>query len=367
MPQFEYVDIVIGGIKVAIATKAVSAFMRGRAAPDDRGSLDAYTDAAFKRELEMAGCAVCVRSDAWPAPPVRVSAATLKASSTVFQCSRRSTNSYGPELHTIAHCLHLFPLSVSIIVITDSESSILKVLSFPSLTIRRQLRSEEHALLLFIHAAVAHRRGHGGDFAMMKVKAHSGATDLHSLGNDATDESAKKALENSVPLCSVDFGAFDFPHLISFDISKSILAPEHGAASVWEKCSGDPRRATRRYIQSVYLADWHASASQGAMARYVLSSPHSSSLHELALVAELVREFSQKRPPRCWSDCQAVRGLAGLSLTGSLREGRSLSKLPALLPSGSRGGFAAPPSLPPPPCSRPGQSRWRCRLWPHPP
>ena len=170
------------------------------------------------------------------------------------------------------------------------------MLSFPSLTIRRQLRSEEHALLLFIHAAVAHRRGHGGDFAMMKVKAHSGATDLHSLGNDATDESAKKALENSVPLCSVDFGAFDFPHLISFDISKSILAPEHGSASVWEKCSGDPRRATRRYIQSVYLADWHASASQGAMARYVLSSPHSSSLHELALVAELVREFSRKRP-----------------------------------------------------------------------
>jgi ribonuclease HI len=290
---FQPTILSIGGSSIPLATKRIKAFTM---CPDVLPEVKIFTDASFDENLGLAGCAGCIKTDEWPPAPGRIPARVLSSSKALTICAIKCVSSFAAELHTIAHPLHMLPLSARVSAVSDSLSSVLKISSFPLLPVRRQFRSEERPTLMFITKTVALKKSdmHRGSFDLASVKAHSGALDCLSLGNEAADTKAKEALRRREHhMCSTDFSDFDFQ--VSVWLNHA-LGGDRVKNPVWCRCNGDPRKAVIQLNHRSSLVSWSESKSQGSIPRLLALAAGPLSVDELAASASLVRAFSKRYP-----------------------------------------------------------------------
>jgi hypothetical protein len=165
---------------------------------------------------------------------------------------------YPAELQAIARVLAMFPLSCPLHVHSDSESSLSAIRSYlQHSNERRRLRMAGRPLLQLIHHLLERR---SGDTTLSHVKAHTTATDAHSVGNRLSDYQAN--LSRSKPDRSTPLNLRQLPlskcehHLFITDPAKLVI-------------SDDIRRSVMKQLKTAELQYWSAlpgTDSPGALA-----------------------------------------------------------------------------------------------------
>ena len=101
---------------------------------------------------------------------------------------------YPAELQAIARLLAMLPLSFAVHIHSDSQASIAAVAEFQQqCNERKRLRMAARPLLQLIDHLLHRRKAAGGSARLSHVRAHSRATDMHSVGNRLTDWQANQA------------------------------------------------------------------------------------------------------------------------------------------------------------------------------
>jgi hypothetical protein len=104
---------------------------------------------------------------------------------------------YPAELQAIARALAMLPLSLHLVVHSDSQSSIAAIGAFDSEhNERRRLRMAARTILQLLQSLLVRRRAAGGTARFLHVAAHSDCTDIHSVGNRLADLRANTSRGN---------------------------------------------------------------------------------------------------------------------------------------------------------------------------
>ncbi len=178
----------------------------------------------------------------------------------------RFDSSTQAELTGIFLALLTVPLEVSIIVETDSCTSIAAIRGFPAvvldrLSLRNHVRSPHRAILRAIHAVILEKLDYGSVVDFSHTRSHTSSGNLHACGNRAADAWAAHMREASGAVFRWDWRVFDLP--IQMDIE-----PDGPVANgALRHVIGDPRAAIRRRMLTFHQKRWLASASQSAVVR----------------------------------------------------------------------------------------------------
>jgi ribonuclease HI len=121
-----------------------------------------------------------------------VSGATLIGSN--ITCT---TGVYPAELQAIVRALAMLPLSLHMVIHTDSKASIAAVRSFEEqFNERRRMRMAARPILQLIKNLRERRRLAGGSSGLVHIAAHTINSDIHSIGNRLADLRANSSRGN---------------------------------------------------------------------------------------------------------------------------------------------------------------------------
>ena len=190
----------------------------------------------------------------------RISRATM--SQTVFFGgrieARDGEGNYDAELQAIARALTVVPVDTSVVIHTDSRSSIEAIGRYRSTSnVRRKLRMAGRLQLTLINRLMQVKNEEGAEVKLAWVKAHTkeaSVVSLESVGNRLADHVAGVMCRdtglNSFR-CQMAIPWGDYDPFVTIEDSKT-----------GRPMTGDPRRAATKYLVSESLAEWSASESQ---------------------------------------------------------------------------------------------------------
>jgi len=105
-----------------------------------------------------------------------------------------TTGVYPAELQAIARALSMFPLPYSLHIHSDSQASMAGIEAYSNeVNHRKRLRMAARPLLQLVYHQLTQRRAAGGTVKFEHVRAHSQASDIHSVGNRISDYKANMA------------------------------------------------------------------------------------------------------------------------------------------------------------------------------
>ena len=229
---------------------------RGWGADIEPQTVHAYSDGSYVPEPPASSWAVTIR-DHWldehflhvPSDETQVTAHSVSGA---HMCGASITNTrgiYPAELQAIARTLALFPLSYTLHVHSDSQSSIDAIRSYEQLSNeRRRMRMSAHTLLQLIHHLLRVRQAAGGSVHWHHVRAHTTDTDIHSVGNRLSDYQAN--LRRLSPAVTRPDGLRPLP-LRECERHLSILDQRTGMQVI-----DDVRRTALRQIKRAALTHW---------------------------------------------------------------------------------------------------------------
>jgi len=167
-----------------------------------------YTDGSFdapSQAQSSSAWAVTV-GDRWlddnftrlPTDEQQLNAAQVGGATLIGASIAATSGVYPAELQAIARALAAFPLACSLHIHSDSQASIAGIRAYAAeLNSRQRLRMAARPLLQLIHHQIEQRKAAGGLVQIEHVRAHSTATDIHSVGNRLTDYKANTSRTRS--------------------------------------------------------------------------------------------------------------------------------------------------------------------------
>jgi hypothetical protein len=193
-----------------------------------------------------------------------------------------TTGVYPAELQAIARTLAMLPLTLHLIIHTDSMASIAAVRSFEEqFNERRRMRMAARPILQLIQNLRDRRRLAGGTSGLVHIAAHTTNSDIHSIGNRLADLRANSSRGNprsapaglkQLPLeaCEMHFCITDHTNRLVID---------------------DIRRTARNHIKQLTLQKWLAKkdlsgffACEGAIELGRSTLRNGTAAHQSALV-----------------------------------------------------------------------------------
>jgi len=221
-----------------------------------------YTDGshdAHSKPAPTSSWAVTV-ADRWlddnfagvPADESQLSAAHV-GDATVFGASIACTTGvYPAELQAISRALAMFPLPYSLHIHSDSQAAIAGILAYSNeVNSRQRLRMAARPMLQLVHHQLTQRRAAGGAVQFEHVRAHSQATDIHSVGNRLTDYKANVSRlrpSHPTPLTVCELPLAECEHRLA-------VCTELGNG---QQIIDDIRRTAIAQLKSQALARWAA-------------------------------------------------------------------------------------------------------------
>ena len=239
-------------------------------------SVHVYTDGSFDAQSKPASTsswAVTV-GDRWlddnyrnvPADEQLLSAGHV-GGATLFGASISvTTGVYAAELQAIARVLAMFPLPHSLHIHSDSQAAIAGIRAYDNeINERQRLRMAARPLLQLVHHLLVRRQAAGGSVQLQHVRAHSQATDIHSVGNRLTDYKAN---------CTRLHPQQAFPVLLR---QLPLHECEHRLVAWTELGNGrqvidDVRRAAVAQLQAQQLLHWQQQPAAVTMDGYFASA-----------------------------------------------------------------------------------------------
>ena len=221
-----------------------------------------YTDGSYDRQSSSSSWAAVVH-DAWlednfeliPSDEHAIGPHHVRGGLLVGASIAVTQGVYPAELQAIARVLAMLPLSSSVHIHTDSQSSIAAIRSFQAeVNERARLRMSARPLLQLISHLTRSRWAAGGDVTFHHVKAHTDGTDIHSVGNRLADYQANRARTNPdaarpITLAQLPLDRCEhFMRMVSSDTEQQVI--------------DDVRRVSQLQLRSAALARWCRSDSE---------------------------------------------------------------------------------------------------------
>jgi ribonuclease HI len=171
--------------------------------------------------------------------------------------ARQGVGNYDAELQAIARALTLVPADTSVVIYTDSQSSIDAISRYRLVGGRRQLRMAGRTHLSLISGIMKAKVEEGADVHLLWVKAHAKAEDalgLASVGNRLADHVAGQ-------MCNDRWAnSFRCNHVIPWGQYDPFVTIEDSVTG--RVLSADPRRSALGYLASECRSVWSMSQSQ---------------------------------------------------------------------------------------------------------
>jgi len=226
-----------------------------------------YTDGSWvdtDREVASAW-AVCIRSD-WllkyhgqVEPEGRLSLES-KAKTRVFGGridGGVGSGNFDAELTAVARGLMSVPVGTSLLIHTDSMSSIQSITRYAGLSNnpRQRLRMSGRPFLALIHLSMKEKHEAGAEVDLRWVRAHSSGADIEHVGNRLADDYATRVRD---PNRVVQFRCFrDLP----LELHEAFVAIRVGGKQ-GRVLTGDPRRELQSVLHQESLVLWKQSNTQ---------------------------------------------------------------------------------------------------------